>query len=170
MDERIAKVLASIENPNLDEKVLHAHNMKPSNVVGVTSDQGLSGDELFRLRSAPSTALFDDIAHGALHFDSEAFIRALKSALAHSTAGYIMQLRYAGNTMYTVTSGWAQTPDDSSERWTPNVRMHVASCSKLITGIAMTKLLNVKQIPYDMSIINYLPTYWGKGKNVAKVT
>ena len=37
--------------------------------------------------------------------------------------------------------------------------MHIASCSKLMTAIAMTKLLNVKNIPYGTPIIKYLPGY-----------
>ena len=45
--------------------------------------------------------------------------------------------------------------------------MHVASVSKLITAIAMTKILNDHdEMTYDTPIINYLPTYWAKGPGV----
>ena len=36
--------------------------------------------------------------------------------------------------------------------------MHVASCSKLITAMAMTKLLNDKRVWFDTPIIGFLPT------------
>jgi CubicO group peptidase (beta-lactamase class C family) len=48
--------------------------------------------------------------------------------------------------------------------------MHIASCSKLITGIAMTKLLNEQSLSYDTPIIKYLPKYWTNGLNVNKIT
>ena len=51
-----------------------------------------------------------------------------------------------------------------------NVRMHVASCSKLITAIAMTRILNEKQISFDTPILAFLPTYWVKGPNIDKIT
>ena len=48
--------------------------------------------------------------------------------------------------------------------------MHIASCSKLITAIAMTKLLNDKHMSYDTPIIAFLPSYWAKGANIDKIT
>ncbi len=48
--------------------------------------------------------------------------------------------------------------------------MHIASCSKLMTAIAMTKLLNVKNIPFSTPIIKYLPDYWAKGPNINLIT
>jgi CubicO group peptidase (beta-lactamase class C family) len=81
-----------------------------------------------------------------------------------------MQLRENGVAIYTLQWNWAKTPADGGEGWTPSVRMHVASCSKLITGIAMTKVLNDKQISYDSPIVNHLPDYWAKGPNLDKIT
>ena len=46
----------------------------------------------------------------------------------------------------TVDWNWAQEPQDGSESWTPDVRMHVASLSKIITAIAMTKLFLYKLV------------------------
>jgi len=48
--------------------------------------------------------------------------------------------------------------------------MHVASCSKLITAIAMTRILNERQMSYDTPIIGFLPTYWAKGPNIDRIT
>ena len=44
--------------------------------------------------------------------------------------------------------------------------MHVASCSKLITAMAMTKLLNDKQFVGRHAERRFLPGYWAKGPNV----
>jgi CubicO group peptidase (beta-lactamase class C family) len=48
--------------------------------------------------------------------------------------------------------------------------MHVASVSKLVTAMAMTRLLDTKGISYDTPIAGYLPKYWAKGPNVGKIT
>ena len=50
------------------------------------------------------------------------------------------------------------------------VRMHIASCSKLITAIAMTRTLAAHNLPASTPIIDYLPTYWAKGPNIDKIT
>ena len=48
--------------------------------------------------------------------------------------------------------------------------MHVASLSKIVTAIAMTKLLNDKGMSYDTPIIDFLPGYWSKGPSVNMIT
>ena len=81
-----------------------------------------------------------------------------------------MRLRRDGATFFTLLWEWAKRPVDGSEGWNPDVRMHIASCSKLITAIAMTRLLNAKSISYDTPIAGFLPKYWAKGPNVNKIT
>ena len=53
-----------------------------------------------------------------------------------------MRMRQNGTQIYELTWNWAEEPQDGSEGWEPNIRMHVASCSKLLTAIAMTKLFD----------------------------
>ena len=48
--------------------------------------------------------------------------------------------------------------------------MHIASCSKLITAIAMTRTLAAHNLPATTKIIDYLPGYWTKGPNIDKIT
>jgi CubicO group peptidase (beta-lactamase class C family) len=81
-----------------------------------------------------------------------------------------MQLRKNGSSIAGQKWSWAKRPTDGSERWTLDVRMHIASCSKLITGIAMTRLLNRENMSYDTPIIDWLPKYWPKGPNIEKIT
>ena len=48
--------------------------------------------------------------------------------------------------------------------------MHVASLSKIVTAIAMTKLLGEAGISPNTPIIDYLPAYWVKGPAVDYMT
>jgi CubicO group peptidase (beta-lactamase class C family) len=48
--------------------------------------------------------------------------------------------------------------------------MHVASVSKLITAMAMTKLLFSRNISPDAHILPWLPKYWHKGPGVDRIT
>jgi CubicO group peptidase (beta-lactamase class C family) len=95
----------------------------------------------------------------------------LQSALTNLTAGYSLRLRLDGvATLAMVDWNWAKEPQDGRESWTPDVRMHVASLSKIVTAIAMTKLLNDKGMSYDTPIIDFLPGYWSKGFSVHLIT
>jgi len=146
----------------IDEAAMRAHVMRPSHTEGVTSSTGpQEGTPYPKLR-------FRSVSD--YYFDVKGFGDALHAALKNSVAGYVMQLRQSGATIYTLQWEWAKTPADGGEGWIPSVRMHVASCSKLITAIAMTKLLNDKPISYDTPIISHLPAYWAKGPNVDKIT
>src|SRR5262249_13118829 len=87
-----------------------------------------------------------------------------------SVNGYVMRLRQHGATIYTLQWEWAKRPVDGGEGWNPDVRMHIASCSKLVTAIAMTRLLNAKGIAYDTPIAPYLPKYCTKGPNANQIT
>jgi CubicO group peptidase (beta-lactamase class C family) len=100
----------------------------------------------------------------------DAFGKAMHNALKDSVTGYILQLRQNGNLIYNLIWNWSQTPADKKQGWTEDTRMHVASVSKLLTAIGLVKLLDSKNISYDSKIINYLPTYWKKGKNIDKIT
>jgi CubicO group peptidase (beta-lactamase class C family) len=48
--------------------------------------------------------------------------------------------------------------------------MHVASVSKLVTAMAMTKLLSYRNISPDAPIGPYLPKYWSRGEGVDQIT
>jgi len=154
--------LAGIHNLTINEAALKAHVMQPPHVVGVISSRGLEEGTPHPVVTFPSAPSY--------HFDVKGFGDALHAALKDSVAGYVMRLRQNGNTIYTLQWQWAKEPSDGGEGWTPDVRMHIASCSKFVTGIAMTKLLNDKNISYDAPIIDHLPKYWGKGLNVNKIT
>jgi CubicO group peptidase (beta-lactamase class C family) len=154
--------LTEIRNVRIDESAIKAHVMRPEHTIGVISSKGREvavPQFEFKLRS-----------DWFYVFDVESFGKALHVALKDAVAGYVMQLRHHGRTIYTLEWNYAKIPADGVEGWTPAVRMHVASCSKLVTAIGMTKLLNDKGISYDTPIAPFLPLYWSKGSNVEKIT
>ena len=157
-----ASLFANINSATIDEAAALAHVLRPEHVVNVISSKGLQEG------TPHPTALFR--AGVGATFDVGGFGQALHAALKICVAGYVMRLRQNGTTIYTLQWNWAKTPIDGSQGWTPDVRMHIASCSKLITAIAMTKLLNDKGLSYDMPIINFLPTYWAKGPHINQIT
>ena len=97
-------------------------------------------------------------------FRSNVFAQKFHAAIKDKVTGYAMQLRLNGAPNQTLIWNWAQTPANGSLGWNLDRRMHVASVSKLITGIAMLKLLDEKGISVDAKIINYLPDYWEIGR------
>jgi CubicO group peptidase (beta-lactamase class C family) len=154
--------LAGVHDVAINEAAIAAHVIAPANVVGVKSSRGLQ-DGVIPANHVGEILPLD-------HFDVAGFGTALHAALKNDVAGYTMRLRQNGTTIYTLEWNWAKTPTDGGEGWTPDVRMHIASVSKLVTGIAMTKLLNDKGISYDTPIVSHLPTYWVKGPGVGKIT
>jgi hypothetical protein len=165
MNENEAKVSAAlgrIQGVKIDEAAIRAHVMRPRNVAGIISDRGRE--------DAPAIEHIRPRPDFIYELDVNGFIRALETALTNSTAGYSLRLRQNGSVIAAVDWNSAKEPQDGSESWTADIRMHVASCSKIVTAIAMTKLLNDKNMGYDTAIIDYLPAYWTKGPNVNKIT
>jgi CubicO group peptidase (beta-lactamase class C family) len=153
----------SLFNIRIDEETVRAHVMRPENVVGVISDPWVTGIHRPEVGYAFKFGLL-------YHLDVAAFGDTLDSALKDQVAGYVVRLQQGNHAIYTRAWNWAQTAADASESWTADVRMHVASCSKLITAMAMTRVLNERKISYDTPIIGSLPVYWAKGPNIDKIT
>jgi Beta-lactamase len=105
-------------------------------------------------------------------FDFEAFAKAVHADLSVAPiSGYTLQIRKDGQTVYTLFWNWARRPQDSPELgWKPTVKMHVASVSKLVTAMAVVKLLHDKGISYDTPISNFLPEYFVGGPNAGRLT
>ncbi len=162
-EAKLAAELVRIKGVTVEEAAIRAHVMRPQQVVGVVSDRG--SEDAPRIQDLlPQPGL-------SYEFNIQGFIDALQSALTNLTAGYSLRLRVDGvATLAIVDWNWAKEPQDGSESWTPDVRMHVASLSKIVTAIAMTKLLNDKGMSYDTPIIDFLPGYWSKGPSVNMIT
>jgi CubicO group peptidase (beta-lactamase class C family) len=159
----VSRVL-EIGGLRVDKAALQAHVMRPQNVVGVVSDPAFEP-------IAKSPKYNFTFAAGLLHeLDVQGFGLTLQTALQNKVAGYVVRLQQGNNMILSEEWNWAQIPADGSEAWNGNVRMHVASCSKLITAMAMTRILNERQISFGTPIIGFLPTYWVKGPNINKIT
>ncbi|MBV9607735.1 MAG: beta-lactamase family protein [Solirubrobacterales bacterium] len=173
--QRLAVALRRVRGVQVSEAALLAHDMRPAHLDGASSDRGR-----LDLPAPPEAAAAAETGapeeKGApvwpiqYRLDVDGFIRALESALTGEVAGYAMRLNEHGRRIRTAEWNWAKEPQDTAEGWTPDVRMHVASLSKQVTAIAMTKLLDNHGIPYDAKIIDYLPEYWSKGPNVDQIT
>lgn len=153
-----------VKGLSLDETRVLNHVILPPQVIGASSDLGLDEGPTQLTPKKPTASL------NTLHLDVGAFGQDLHNALKDKVAGYTMRLRKNGQTIYTLQWNWAKTPPDGSVGWNPQRQMHVASVSKLITAIAMTRLLNAKGVSYDAKIIDYLPGYWSKGPNIDKIS
>lgn len=157
-----AHPITGVQNLSITEAQAAAHVMRPPNVVNVVSSRGLQEGSILTGPHFPPAETYQ--------FDVAGFGTALHAELKSEVAGYTMRLRQNGTTIYTLEWNWAKEPVDGGEGWTPDVRMHIASCSKLVTAIAMTKLLDAKGISFDAPIAPHLPNYWAKGNDVANIT
>ena len=149
---------AGIKGITIDPAQLENHVLRPPNVLGVSSYAG------------EGAGLFGHSRGAGKHLDVPAFGAAIHAALKDSVTGYVMQLQQNGDVIQTLQWNWAQTPADGGLGWNPDRPMHVASVSKLITAIAMTRLLDERHISVDSPIVNHLPNYWFKGPHIDKIT
>jgi CubicO group peptidase (beta-lactamase class C family) len=145
-----------------DRGAADAHVMQPIHAQNIISSRGREEGQIALPHGVP--------AGGPLAFNTDGFVQALNAALATQTAGYAMELREHGQIIASKVSGGAHLSTDGAEPWTEGICMHVASCSKLVTAIAMTRVLAAHNVSPDTPIIKYLPTYWQKGQNIEKIT
>ena len=103
-------------------------------------------------------------------FNATGFIQELERRLTENVAGFSIGLNENGSSIAQTSWNWAKEPQDGRAAWTPDTRMHVASLSKIVTAIAMTKLLLEAGIPLTTPIIDYLPGYWVKGPAIEYIT
>lgn len=107
-------------------------------------------------------------------FDAQGFVDAIAAQLT-DVAGYVIRLRQHGQTLAAArwsaaVNGVAEGNPSSDLPWGEGVSMHIASCSKTITAMALTKLLNERGIPATSSIAAQLPPYWYAPASVDAIT
>jgi hypothetical protein len=159
-DQEIERFLAEhVKGLTITPAQLRAHVIRPQNVPVAFSDQGPTGSRLSFPVVRPPIAL-------RYVLDVNTFATALHEQLKDTVEGFCFQIRQQGRPILTRSWQWAKASQDGSEAWTPDVQMHVASVSKLITAMAMTYLFEVNNLSPDAQIINYLPEYWPKGPNI----
>lgn len=176
--EQVAASLAQLRGIKIDEQAVLSHVIRPEHVMTAISDQdaaeALAPYKPIHLPVPPPAHIY------ALNVDG--FISGIQQELSNAAGGgqpgdvgyvgYEIRLNDLGFPVRSVVNGYAHWPVDGAEDWAPDVRQHVASLSKNITAMAMTKALIAAGLPPDGStpIIDYLPTYWAKGPNIDQIT
>jgi CubicO group peptidase (beta-lactamase class C family) len=110
----------------------------------------------------------------AKKLDRTAFLDDLAGQLSTQTEGFAIEISYphhSGRRHETRVNGYAIDPvDPGSKPWTKHVIQHVASVSKLVTAMAMTRRLHDLEISPSKAIGAYLPPFWTQGPNIGAVT
>jgi CubicO group peptidase (beta-lactamase class C family) len=158
-DRELNRYLAEqVKGVAIDAQMVRSHAIQPASLTSAVSDHGSEGS---RVLFEPTWPIAEPT-----FLNVPAFGAALGAALEGNVAGYLAQLRQNGQPILTQEWQFAKRPQDGSESWTPDVQLHVASVSKLMTAIAMTQLMGEHNISPDAQIIDYLPDYWAKGPNI----
>jgi CubicO group peptidase (beta-lactamase class C family) len=151
----------NVKGVSVNAQAILAHAIRQPSYDGVSSDR--------RIEEIGQPSYCDPVQPPGVPYslDVRDFEIALDNALQSVVAGYVAQLRQSDQIVFTKVWQYAKRPpQDGRLRWTPDVKMHVASVSKLMTAMALTVLLRDKKISPDAQIINYLPDYWAKGSNI----
>jgi len=161
----LAAALAQVRGVEFDEAAVRARMTRPESLLNAHSDGGRAGAPAERAVHRPPFPVPVFYA-----FDAAGFIALLQDALAHTVAGYSIGLTENGSLIGQANQNWAKWPVDGAEGWTPDTRMHVASLNKIVTAIAMTRLLPEAGLGPETLIYDYLPGYWAKGTNIEQLT
>jgi CubicO group peptidase (beta-lactamase class C family) len=106
--------------------------------------------------------------------DVGGFLTDLAGQLSTQTEGFAIEISYphhGGRRHESRVNGYAIDPvDPGSKVWTKKVVQHVASISKLVTAMAMTRRLHDLEISPKRAIGPYLPPFWTQGPNIGAVT
>jgi CubicO group peptidase (beta-lactamase class C family) len=107
--------------------------------------------------------------------DVTGFLNDLAGQLSTQTEGFAIEISYphrgAGRRHESRVNGYAIDPvDPGTEAWTKKIVQHVASVSKLVTAMAMTRRLHDLEISPGKAIGTYLPPFWTQGPNIGAVT
>jgi CubicO group peptidase (beta-lactamase class C family) len=169
-DQAEVRLVEILHKLGLTEEMVRQHVIRPDHVKEPTlrielHDVGDGDDE--PSDPPPPSGLF-------YRLNVQKLSRELHALLSGCVAGYSMQLRRYGRTIVDRQWNWAKipenTPGDPGILWMADIPMHIASVSKLITAMAMTKLLHSHNISPDARILPWLPKYWHKGPGVDRIT
>lgn len=142
-----------------------AHQLRPAHVVVAQSNAQVDGPSAIKQRprvvqAGPTPPRLDVARFGEL----------VHAAFKDDVRGYALGLRKDGKPVLTLIWDRARSPNEGGQGWTLDTRMHVASVSKLMTGIIATKLLDERGLGLDTRIADYLPVYWNEAESSRQVT
>jgi CubicO group peptidase (beta-lactamase class C family) len=151
---------ADLDVAALAERVSE-HVIAPAELSDVVSNRGL--EDFTGLAIRPFLPL-------KYRLDLGPFSKAIVDGVKDQSAGFALQLRENGVPKISMWWSAARGPREGDQLWNPDIRMHVASVSKLVTAMAMTRLLADHGISPDAPIAPYLPGYWARGRHVDEIT
>ncbi|MEP7115998.1 MAG: serine hydrolase domain-containing protein [Acidobacteriota bacterium] len=159
-----AHSLAVLHKLGLSADLVRDHVLHPAHLDDATLHLELhEAGDVTDVVATPASGLFYRLDVDQLSLD-------LHNLLTPCVSGYALQLRRYGRTLIDRRWGWARTPADGAVAWTPGVQLHIASVSKLVTAMAMTKLLRSRAISPDARIARWLPAHWLRGPGVDQIT
>ena len=163
---RVAKARLTLVKPS-DAEVARAkvHAFRPANVAMAIPEDQSDGPALVPARRIPLK-----IGPTTPKLNVGKFGEAVHAAFKDNVRGYALGLRKNGQPVLTLIWDSARTGLDGSKAWSLDTRMHVASVSKLMTGIIATKMLDERNLPIDTKIANYIPTYWNEANSSDDLT
>lgn len=150
-----------LQNLELSEEMVRDHIIRPHHILDAIT--GIETLETERIAPSPPSGRFYSL-------DMEGLGRDLQALLSSCLAGFSLQLRQNGRILLSQEWLWSKMPSDGGVGWADDVPMHVASVSKLITAMAMTKVLRDLRMPPDTKIADWLPAYWVRGPNISGIT
>lgn len=92
----------------------------------------------------------------------------LDEAVGHGFEGIITYVHKAGQEPQYLASGWHNR--DSKTPAQPKALFKIASINKLYAAVAVTKLVNSKQLELDKSLADYLPSLKGRIEHAESIT
>ena len=137
------------------------HALRPDHLRG--AQETVIAAPPARIRTSAFAAWFQVL-------DVEDLGQRLHDLLSPCLVGYALELRQSGRPVLTQQWRWAKTYADGLAGWTTDTPMHVASVSKLITAMALSRLLAQRGLSYDAPIGPWLPRYWARGPSVDRIT
>lgn len=166
MDPADARSVDILHTLGLTEDMVRNHVFRPDHVSTAALGIALreAGNDTNDMAEAPPpSGLF-------YRLDVDGLARDLRALLSGCLSGYSLQLRRYSRTLIDQQWNWSRTPADGGVPWTADAQMHVASVSKLVTAMAMTKLLYSRNLSADARISPWLPKYWQQGPGVDRLT
>jgi CubicO group peptidase (beta-lactamase class C family) len=125
----------------------------------IPKSDGPSGPVIPAIKAAPGTV-----------FNVSRFSTAMSARLGPLVTGYSWTIMQDGKLVASDGNGYARTVKDGARFHGPEVRQNIASVSKTVTTVAVLQLLRLIGKNEDTKILNYLPSGWVAGPNVASLS
>lgn len=161
----VAKPLTAIRVGDAELARVKAHSFKPAHVALALREDTSDGPAIVAARRVPIK-----VGPTTPKLNVAKFGEAVHAAFKDNVRGYALGLRKNGQPVLTLIWDTARSPSQGNKAWSLETRMHVASVSKLMTGIIATKMLDERNLSFDTEIGGYLPTYWDEATSSKNLT